>query len=248
MNNAGNETVLAQERLHWGIFILPLLAIFALFLLTLPVMVIFHSMHSMVSQFNPQTRRPIRGFFVLILVLPQVLVGLPLLLATWVAYLKSNITLTDRRLIFRMGLLARVTGELPLQNVEAIFVTEPLFGRFLGYGTVLVTSLGGLHFPFSFALYRFTTGLPCNAAMGCGQRQIINQTRWQARNSAAGRRFPLHAQRMKTRIHRAEEVGSSRPEAFRLNRLLAQTAAKRDEFVALLTAFLGPRHERRIVV
>jgi len=36
-----------------------------------------------------------------------------------------------------------VTGELPLENVEAIYLSEPLFGRLLGYGTVLVTSLGG---------------------------------------------------------------------------------------------------------
>src|SRR6266516_3913394 len=135
MNTASNESVLAQERLHWGIFILPLLSIFALFLVTLPVMILFHSMHSIVSQVNPQSNRLFSGLFVLIFVLPQVLVSLPLLLAAWVGYLKSNITLTDRRLIFRTGLLARVTGELPLENVEAIFVTEPLFGRLLGYGT-----------------------------------------------------------------------------------------------------------------
>ena len=150
MNDTSNETVLAQRRLHWGIFILPLLAIFALFLATLPVIITFHFMTNTVSQFTPQTSRPIGGFFVLIFVLPQILVCLPLLLITWVAYLKSNITLTDRRLIFRTGLLARVTGELPLENVDAIYLTEPFLGRFLGYGTVLVTSLGGLHFPLQY--------------------------------------------------------------------------------------------------
>ena len=79
---------------------LPLLAIFVLFLATLPVIIL---MKNMVSQLNPQTSRPIGGLIVFIIVLPEILVGLPLLLIGWVAYLKSNITLTDRRLIFRTG-------------------------------------------------------------------------------------------------------------------------------------------------
>jgi uncharacterized membrane protein YdbT with pleckstrin-like domain len=150
MNETQSENTLAQERLHWGIFVVPLVAMLALFVAVLPVMVILHLMNKMVGQLNPQTTGPIGGLLILILVLPEILIGLPLLLVTWVAYLKSNITLTDRRLIFRTGLLSRVTGELPLENIEAIILAEPLLGRILGYGTVTVTSLGGLHFPLRY--------------------------------------------------------------------------------------------------
>jgi uncharacterized membrane protein YdbT with pleckstrin-like domain len=44
----------------------------------------------------------------------------------------SEITLTNKRLIYRTGFLARAAGELPLENVDAIFIFEPLLGRLLG--------------------------------------------------------------------------------------------------------------------
>jgi hypothetical protein len=150
MNDTRSETTLAQERLHWGIFVWPLLSVFILFVMMSPVLFIVPFMNKMVGQLNPQINSPISVLLILIFVLPQILISLPLLLVTWVAYLKSKITLTDRRLIFRTGLLARVTGELPLENVEAIILTEPLLGRFLGYGTVMVTTLGGIHFPLRY--------------------------------------------------------------------------------------------------
>ncbi|MGB7767650.1 MAG: PH domain-containing protein [Verrucomicrobiia bacterium] len=144
------EITLAQERLHWGIFILPLLMVSFLLLLTLPVLVLIHMMTSMLGQLNPQSGRSAQNLFYLVVFLPEILVGLPFLLMVWIAYLKSNITLTNRRLIFRTGLVVRVAGELPLENVEAIFIVEPLLGRILGYGTVIVTSVGGLRFPLRY--------------------------------------------------------------------------------------------------
>jgi uncharacterized membrane protein YdbT with pleckstrin-like domain len=67
-----------------------------------------------------------------------------------VAYLNCEITLTNKRLIYRTGFLVRAAGELPLENVEAMFILEPLLGRLLGYGTVAVSTLGGLQFPLRF--------------------------------------------------------------------------------------------------
>ena len=37
-----------------------------------------------------------------------------------------------------------------MENVEAIFILEPLLGRLLGYGTVAVSSLGGLRLPLGY--------------------------------------------------------------------------------------------------
>ena len=66
------------------------------------------------------------------------------------AYQNSEITLTNKRLIYRTGFVARAAGELPLENVEAIFILEPLLGRLLGYGTVTVSSFGGLRLPLQY--------------------------------------------------------------------------------------------------
>ena len=68
----------------------------------------------------------------------------------WITYSKSQITLTDRRLLFRTGFIMRVSGELPLANIEAIFLIEPLLGRIFGFGTVGVTSVGGASLPLRF--------------------------------------------------------------------------------------------------
>jgi hypothetical protein len=81
---------------------------------------------------------------------PGCVVAPLLLLLTWFCYSKSEIFLTDRRLLFRAGFLSRRSGELPLENVESIYLSEPLVGRMFGYGTVMVTSVGGARFPLSF--------------------------------------------------------------------------------------------------
>ena len=150
MNDRPNEMTLARERLHWGIFIPPMLLLVLLLLMTLPVLFVVHSMSNMMSQLNPQPAKSIAGLLFLIVFLPEILVGLPLLLVTWAAYLKSEITLTNRRLIFRTGFVMKVAGELPLENVEAMIIVEPLLGRIFGYGTVIVTSVGGLRFPLRY--------------------------------------------------------------------------------------------------
>lgn len=149
MSTTVKETTLAQVRVHWGVFSLPILAVVAVLATTLPMVMMFQSMQRTLGQYG-QRGGGSGGLLVLLMLAPELLVGVPLLGVTWAAYLKSNVTLTDRRLVFRTGLLTRVTGELPLENIEAIIIAEPLLGRVLGYGTVTVTSVGGLSFPLQY--------------------------------------------------------------------------------------------------
>jgi len=150
MNQSERENTLLQERLHWAIFTLPLATILALLLATLPGVAFVRFMIGAFGQLAPHATSVLGDISLLALVLPQILVALPLLLVTAAAYAKSTITLTDRRLIFRTGLLARTAGELPLENIEAIILSESLLARLLGYGTVTVTSVGGLRFPLPY--------------------------------------------------------------------------------------------------
>jgi len=135
--------------MHWGIFVWPLAAVTLMLWLELPAIVAFRCIRSIFLTLNPTTVSPMFDFATLSLILPEMAAGTGLLLVVWAAYRKSNITLTDRRLIFRTGLFSRVKGEAPLESVEAITLSEPTLGRFLGYGTVTVTSQGGLQFPLS---------------------------------------------------------------------------------------------------
>lgn len=87
---------------------------------------------------------------ILFLVVPLLLADILVLVSVWITYIKSEVTLTNKRLIFQTGFIMRISGELPLENVESIFLVEPLFGRWLGYGTVTATSIGGNQFPLRF--------------------------------------------------------------------------------------------------
>jgi hypothetical protein len=141
-----DEEIRRQERLHPGIFGLPVLMLILLLVPTIPLLFFLNMMGNMVGQLNPQAG-PRFGFIWLFVILLDLLPALLVFILVLVAYLNSQITLTNKRLLYRTGFLVRAAGELPLENVEAMFILEPLLGRLLGYGTVTVSTLGGLRLP-----------------------------------------------------------------------------------------------------
>jgi uncharacterized membrane protein YdbT with pleckstrin-like domain len=136
------EHLLRQERIHPGIFIIPALLVLPFLFLLLPV---FLFMRMLTAGLGTAPN----WWFLLLILFPMFILLVPAFLVTLVAYLKSEITLTNKRLLFRAGLLARLSGEVPLENVETILMVEPLLGHLLGYGTVTVTTLGGSTFPIT---------------------------------------------------------------------------------------------------
>lgn len=148
------ETTLAKVRLHWGIFIPVLLFAFCPILAAMPFIFLMHGLVSGLGQtgmrLNQSPGMPSLNFLWLVPLVPYSVVVVGLLLATWLSYSKSEVTLTSRRLIFRTGFLSRRSGELPLENIESIYISEPLLGRMCGYGSVTVTTVGGVAFPLWF--------------------------------------------------------------------------------------------------
>jgi uncharacterized membrane protein YdbT with pleckstrin-like domain len=70
---------------------------------------------------------------------------------TAVALVKRNATeiaVTNRRVIIKTGWVHRRSVEIMLPKVESIGIAEPLMGRLLGYGTVVVRGTGGTPEPF----------------------------------------------------------------------------------------------------
>jgi uncharacterized membrane protein YdbT with pleckstrin-like domain len=146
-----DEIILARERLHWSIFILPVFLLCALVLPQLFIIAVFEKIaHQFIALAGPAGRSSSQFPFQAILIALAALPGLGAFIVTFAAYLKSEVTLTDRRLMFRTGLIFRTSGESPLENVEAIYITESIFGRLLGYGTVAATTLGGASFPLPY--------------------------------------------------------------------------------------------------
>jgi uncharacterized membrane protein YdbT with pleckstrin-like domain len=68
-----------------------------------------------------------------------------------VATVKRNATeiaVTNRRVIIKTGIANRRSLEIMLGKVESIGITEPMMGRILGYGSVVIHGTGGTPEPF----------------------------------------------------------------------------------------------------
>jgi uncharacterized membrane protein YdbT with pleckstrin-like domain len=75
---------------------------------------------------------------VILLIAAAVLAGF----AFWKRH-ATEMAVTDHRVVVKVGLTSRRTVELLLSKIESIGVEESLFGRMLGYGTVLLRGTGG---------------------------------------------------------------------------------------------------------
>jgi len=55
----------------------------------------------------------------------------------------TEMAVTNKRVVAKVGVAARRTVELILSRIESIGVEETVMGRMLGYGTVIVRGTGG---------------------------------------------------------------------------------------------------------
>ena len=81
------------------------------------------------------------------------LLGLLALLSGLGALIRRSTTelaVTDRRVIFKTGILQRHSMEMNRSKVETIGVNQSILGRLLGYGTIVVRGTGGSFEPVAF--------------------------------------------------------------------------------------------------
>ena len=60
----------------------------------------------------------------------------------------TEMAVTNKRVVIKVGMATRRTFELLLQRVESIAVEESVMGRLLGFGTVIIHGTGGSPEPF----------------------------------------------------------------------------------------------------
>jgi uncharacterized membrane protein YdbT with pleckstrin-like domain len=70
-------------------------------------------------------------------------VAVPTLVWTYITQTSSEFSITDRRVVIKVGWIRRRTLETMLAKVETIGVEQTLIGRLLGYGTIVVMGTGG---------------------------------------------------------------------------------------------------------
>jgi uncharacterized membrane protein YdbT with pleckstrin-like domain len=85
------------------------------------------------------------GFGVYALILAAVLAVLAVVL--WIpAFMKrwtTELVATDRRVIYKTGLLRRHTIEMNMDKIESVNVDQSIWGRLFNYGTVEIHGTGG---------------------------------------------------------------------------------------------------------
>src|SRR5258708_37814690 len=62
----------------------------------------------------------------------------------------ADIAVTDRRGLYKPGILQRHSMEMNRSKVETVGVNQSILGRLLGYGTIIVRGTGGSFEPIQF--------------------------------------------------------------------------------------------------
>ena len=140
-NLVPGETLLYQTRHHWIVLFVPALVGVALGVPGVALLARSFNLRGGTgvaigsSTISPQGMAIVGGIL---------LVGGIITLAYGVV--KRNATemaVTNRRVLIKTGIASRRTLDLMLARVESIGVEETVFGRMVGYGTVIVRGTGG---------------------------------------------------------------------------------------------------------
>jgi hypothetical protein len=70
------------------------------------------------------------------------LVAVVLLIQQWFQWWVTEIAVTDRRVIYKKGLIRRQTNEMNMDKVESVQIDQSILGRVLDYGDVTILGTG----------------------------------------------------------------------------------------------------------
>lgn len=60
----------------------------------------------------------------------------------WLSWRFTEQGVTNKRVVFKHGIISRKTDEMRLNAIESIVIKQEIIGRMLGFGTVVVTGRG----------------------------------------------------------------------------------------------------------
>ena len=132
-----DEKIIFAVRPHWNVFVLPAVLLFVALLVQLGVIPLSSSFR--VEGFSLQS-------WMAFLILLAAVVSL---FNAWVIYGTSEYGVTNKRVLMKIGLVRRVSIELFLDKIEAIYVDQTIAGRILDFGTIVIVGTGGSRDPFA---------------------------------------------------------------------------------------------------
>ena len=130
------ETVRYQTRLHWIVVLghAAIAVLLALLAIALPILW---------ALLDRKTKGSSVPGAVYLFALVCFLAGGAVFLYGLLKRNATEMAVTNKRVIVKMGLVDRRTTEILLSRIESVAVEEPALGRLLGFGTVIVRGTGG---------------------------------------------------------------------------------------------------------
>ena len=122
------ETIVYATKLHWFIYIR------AILLLIICVILV----GAAITVADNQNLSLALGIAAALTALLALSVGI----GAFIRRATTELAVTDHRVIYKAGLLARHTLEMNRDKVESVTVDQTILGRLFGYGTVIVRGTG----------------------------------------------------------------------------------------------------------
>lgn len=119
LENDNDTNIVYFARLHWIIFIGPILC----FLVSLGLVVYLEVL---------------RQLFLIFAAVSLLWIAL-----TWVTYYFSSLTIKKKQVILRTGVIVRQTIDIPLSKIESIDIRQSILGSIFRYGMLMITGTGG---------------------------------------------------------------------------------------------------------
>ena len=123
------ETIVYSTKLHWIIY-------WRAILLLIVCVMLAGAAWYMADNKNLSLAL---GIAAVIFALPGLSSALRIFIRRWT----TELAVTDRRVIYKEGLIARRTLEMNRSRVESVDVYQTILGRILGYGTITLRGTGG---------------------------------------------------------------------------------------------------------
>jgi len=119
-----DERPLHKTTIHWMVLVVPILASLFSLIIIGPI--------GMIASWKGQS------WVWLLLLIPVAIVAFAVL-----AVRTSELVITDRRVLIKVGFIQRQTFEMFISKIESVAVTQGMLGRFFNYGTVEIRGTGG---------------------------------------------------------------------------------------------------------
>jgi len=78
----------------------------------------------------------------IVLAIPSFGITLLLALYEWLRLRNIEMGVTNKRVIYKTGIISRQSEEMKLTSIETVEIDQSILGRILGFGTVRVTGRG----------------------------------------------------------------------------------------------------------